>query len=203
MRTAVRLGAAFLAVFVIGVGLGLAIPRLTQRTYRLRDPTPIANRRYLNDYMYPGARSLSSYGGDGHVLREGVELSGFGYFHLATPDDYDKVVAFYADRLRMVEGPETEITDIRGQKLYEHDEAHRFQHYDDQAGPYEDIIGDTRIGLRLQENNRPLRQTSFAMGTFPYAIVVFISRGREEKETHITLYHNPNNAFVKGQKPGG
>jgi hypothetical protein len=201
MRRAIRLGAAFLAVFVIGAGLGLAIPRLTHRTYRLRDPVPISNSNYLNDYRYPRARALSSYGGDGYVLREGLELSGFSYFHDATLDDYDKVVAFYADRLRMVGGPETEITDIRGQKLYEHDEAHRFQHYDDQAGPYEDIIGDTRIGLRLQENNRPLQQTSFAMATFPYAILVFISRGRDENETHITVYQHLNNAFVKGQKP--
>jgi hypothetical protein len=201
MRRAVRLGAAFLAVFVIGAGLGFAIPRVTQRTYRLRDPVPISSGKYLNDYIYPGARSLSSYGGDGYILREGLELSGFGYFHLATLDDYDKVVAFY--RLKMVVGPETEITDIKGEKLYEHDEPHKFHHYDDQAAPHEDIIGDTRIGLRLQENNRPLRQTSFAMATFPYAIVVFISRGREENETHITLYQHPNNAFLKGQNPAG
>jgi hypothetical protein len=193
MRRAIRLGAAFLAVFVIGAGLGVAIPRLTQRTYRLRDPASISSGKYLDDLIYPGAGVLNSYGGDGYSLREGLELSGFGYFHLATPDDFDKVVAFY--RLKMVEGPETEITNIKGEKLY------TFQHHDDQAAPYEDIIGDTRIGLRLQENNRPSRQTSFAMATFPYAIVVFISRGREENETHITVYQHSNNAFVKGQKP--
>src|SRR5262245_56115670 len=201
MRRALRLGAAFLVVFVIGAGFGFAIPRLTQRTYRLRDPDAMSSGKYLNDYVYPGARALSSYDGDGDNLREGLELSGFGYVHLATSDDYDKVVAFY--RLKMVEGPETEITKIKGEKLYEHDEPYTFHHHDVQAARYEDIIGDTRIGLRLQENNRPSRQTSFAMATFPYDIVVLISRGREEKETHITLYFHPNNAFLKGQKPAG
>jgi hypothetical protein len=179
MRKACLLGAAFVVVLAIGVGIGFAIPRPGQPPYKLRDPVPP-----WEDYKYPGAKIVSQCTGGGSSVQE-LELSGINCASMVTPDDFDKVVAFYGDRLK-AEGNGSGIGN----------------HIDVSAGPGGVIIGDSRVSLHQQGKDRPLRLTSLAVRTYPYDVVVFISRDREETETYITLYHHPNNALVKGQKSG-
>ena len=179
MKRIVLVIVAFLVAIAAGVGIGYVAGR-----NNLLGREPAAKSRGDDEsdwkqWKYPGSTELGSSRGGGGQVRE-ANLPPHYCLAMATPDDFEKVLGFYADK--------TGIANLAtvgggGSKM----------HFDSARTDIEDwfTIDDSLPANRSDSSKRPVKIKVFAQRTLAADVTMFISRASDEQDTHIILAYYP------------
>jgi hypothetical protein len=187
MRKRLLIGICLLALFAAGVGLGMFVQ------YRLQiavaeatarqvldlargfagegDPGPPAPA--LEDWHYPGAIEQGSIKGTSLEINGQIVKPAPIYVLWGTPDDYDKVVAFYAEK--------GGFKQIGGQGFEGNTRGESNVVLSDDWNPERNPDGSGK--------SRPIRALCLRRRCGSYDLAIFITRAQGEGHTHIVLLY--------------
>jgi hypothetical protein len=178
-------GVGLLALFAAGVGLGMfmqsrlqpAVAEVVARRYldltrslagesELGLPAPP-----LTDWRYPGAREYGTTTGSSLEINGQIIRPAPSYVRSTTPDDYDKVVAFYAEK-----------------GGFHHTSGSAFE--GNSQGESNVVLTDDWNPER-SDKSRLVRALCMRRRCGSYDLTVFITRAHREGLTHIVLLYEP------------
>jgi hypothetical protein len=172
-----------IVVFLVAITAGVGIGYLAGRN-NLLGREPVAKSRGVDEsdwkqWKYPGSRELASSQGGGIQVME-TSLPQHYCLAMATRDDFEKVLGFYADKtgianLATVGGGGSRV------------------HFDSAGTDIEDwfAIDDSLPANRSDSAKRPVKTKVFAKRTLAADVTMFISRATDEQDTHIILAYYP------------
>jgi len=171
MKKVLRLSLATAGLFTVGLWIGYSFGF---RSGLVASTTAAAAEKPADwqEWKYPGitVEVSTSRGMEGHILGQVIRPQ--VCFIGTTPDEFDKVVAHYAEKCPESRLPAEFGTEgVRGTVV--------------QSNQLDDSCTSTRRG----NPPRPVKLKGFAVQTASYSLVVIISRAEGEKETHILLVH--------------
>jgi hypothetical protein len=145
---------------------------------RLSDPAILDPALPWETWQYPGSKVDNSSTGGGFTSGA-IEFGATERIALVTPDDFDKVWAFYKDKCQLREpGDGTESHHFEGGgayiKLFDDIQAHSF------AGPKSDLLA----------------ARAFTVQSLRYQLVGFVYRPKGAASTCILLAYRPNKEFT-------
>ena len=171
LRRRLLMAAGVLGVFAAGVALGLLLPRGAARATSDVRPGNAGNGEAvprLEDWRYPGAVSRAYEGSPGFEDNGRLVVTPLHLQLWATPDDCDKVTAFYATKcgFDLKGGGDGGGSRMRGADLWAY------------------------LGVNDKEAG-PLREQYLRRRCGSYDLTVVITRVRDEGRTRIALVYEP------------
>lgn len=151
-------------------------------TYRAADPEVFAEPPPWQQWEYPDSRVHAS-GTGGHTTLGDIEFGNAERIALTTPDDFDKVLAFYKDKCKLLDpGNSSQTMRFEGGgtaqamtlKIFDDIQAHSFE------GP----------------NTEGVRARAFVVKSLRYTLVGFVYRPVPADATSILLVYRPNKEFL-------
>ena len=179
MRKRILIGIGLFAVFATGVGLGifvkLEVAKSAWNFVRGVSGEGAPPAPPLEDWRYPDALEQGTTKGMSLDFNGQAVIPTPFYTLWATPDDYDKVVAFYAGKggFKQTSG-----------------QAYAWN----SGGETNVVLGDDWNPERNPDGSaksRPIRALCLRRRCPSYDMAVFITRSGEEGHTHIVLLYEP------------
>jgi hypothetical protein len=190
MRKKFLIGMAVLAIFSAGVGIGMFVE------YRLRLRVAVAAAQPfldfarglsgeggesgpappLENWAYPGATEQGIGQGPSLVINGQTAKPAPEYLVLATPDDYEKVIAHYGTKLGFVAVNNFGFSGMTNKTSTE-------------AG-FQLALADGQDPGSASKA-RPVRVLCMRQTCASYSVIVFITRAEKESFTHVTLLYDP------------
>lgn len=150
--------------------------------FRIDDPELLAAAPSWETWKYPGSKLENSSTGGGFASA-GLEFGATERIALVTPDDFDKVWAFYKDKCQLRQ-PGDGSSNLRFEgsasnqsvtiKLFDDVQAHSF------TGPKSDLLA----------------ARAFTVHSLRYQLVGFVYRPTGAESTCILLAYRPNKEFI-------
>jgi hypothetical protein len=187
MRNPLILGISGIALLIAGAALGFLVQGQMRWGEVAGAPangrTPLASAPDISEWKYPGAEK--GVENTGASLRDAsgeklLKLTG----HAAvwtTPEDFDKVVAFYTNKLEV----ETDDPAAKSDGMYSWTSAPTVNTPMAKA-----LIPDTTPAGTKALSARPVRVQCLFRRTTSYAVTVFVSRADSEDHTHIVVAYD-------------
>jgi serine/threonine protein kinase len=159
------------------------VQRNTALLFRIGDPELLTPAPSWETWQYPGSRVVSSVRGGGSGTVQ-MEFGNTERFVLVTPDEFDKVWAFYKGKCQIPEdrngssyGPWSQMGRQGHQTIFKlRNDVHAFSF----AGPKSDA----------------LTARAFTVHSLRYQLVGFVYRPKGAESTCILLAYRPNTEFV-------
>jgi hypothetical protein len=151
-------------------------------TFRAADPDLLAEPPPWREWEYPGSRVHTSSTGGQYKLGD-IEFGSADRIALTTPDDFDKVWAFYKDMCKLLDpGTASQLVRFAGGgtaqamtlSVFDDVQAHSFE------GPKTEAV----------------RARAFAVKSLRYTLAGFVYRPATADSTCILLVYRPNKEFI-------
>jgi len=188
------IGVGLLALFAAGVGLGMFVqsrlqPALAEAVARRYldlarslggESQPGLPAPPLADWRYPGAHEYGTTTGTSLEINGQIIKPPPSYVRSTTPDDYDKVVAFYAEK-----------------GGFHHTSGSAFE--GNTQGESNVVLSDDWNPER-SDKSRAIRALCLRRRCGSYDLTVFITRAHGEGHTHIVLLYEPKVGGAAAQR---
>jgi len=150
-------------------------------TFRAADPELLAEAPPWQNWQYPGSQVHASNTGGSHKLGN-IEFGHAERIALTSPEEFDKVWAFYKDKCKLLDPGSSHTMRFEGGGTAE---AMTFKVFDDiQAHGFEGPKSDA------------VRARAFVVQSLRYTLVGFVYRPATKDATGILLVYRPNKEFI-------
>jgi hypothetical protein len=150
--------------------------------YRAGDQTLLAPAPPWEEWKYPGSRVHNSAVGGGYKIG-GIDVSNGDRVALVTPDDFDKVWAFYKERCQLRGG-------ISAGNLIRFETEHGTQGITVKI--FDEVQADSLEGPETES----VRARAFSVRSLRYSLSGFVYRPKGGDSTCILLVYRPNTEFI-------
>jgi len=179
MNRSVLVTAALLAALAVGIGIGYLVGRNNPGERGLAEnPTvlkPGETGPDWKEWKYPGSADHES-GQAGGGLDAGVRSPMHYDLVMTTKDDYEKVLGFYAEKTGLSLVDNDKGSGVGGGN-------HELWFVANDSSSPNDVTG-------VSQEDRPVKTKLFGKRTPAYDLTMFISRAKDEKNTHIVLVYD-------------
>jgi hypothetical protein len=151
--------------------------------FRAGDPELLAPMPSWEEWKYPGSRVSNSSTGESYKVGEIMEFSTADRVTLLTPDEFEKVWAFYKGKCKL-----RDPGDACGTLRYEVAGTERSK----TVKLFDDIRAHSFEGLKSEA----VQARAFSVQTLRYSLAGFVYRPRESESTCIQLVYRPNTEFM-------
>jgi hypothetical protein len=165
-----------------GWWMGMSKPRFS---YRVGDPDLLATAPSLGEWRYPGSKNHDVLGGSGSTVGE-IEFAHAERVVLLTPDGFDKVWNFYADKCHLHQKGQTARVGGYGTML---------------QGITLNLYDDKLIDTFEAPKSEGFQGRGFLVDSPRYCLTGFIYRLKGADSTCILLVYRPHTEFVSLLKP--
>jgi hypothetical protein len=182
MKQRIFIIGGFLVAIVLGLGIGYlagrnSLPR-QELTENAADLKPEDVERVGQDWKYPGCSAHDSSQGGGGKIGSAI-VSPHYCLVMTTPDDYEAVLKFYADKTGIPSLVAGTGGGSRGS-------------FDSKTGSLETwfVLNDS-LSPEGPNRSRTVKAKMFGKSTPTYDLTILVSRANDEKHTHIVLAYYP------------
>ena len=151
-------------------------------TYRVGDPDLLAEPPPWQHWEYPGSRVHTSNTG-GHNTLGDIEFGSAERIALTTPDDFEKVWAFYKGKCKLLD------PGVSSQTM-------RFEGGGSAQAITINVFDDIQANSFEGPNTETLRARAFVVKSLRYTLVGFVYRPVPTGSTCILLIYRPNKEFI-------
>jgi hypothetical protein len=184
---------ASLVLFGAGVAVGwFAAKRGTDTTQPNTPGKPVVFYRADKDVLapvpsweewrYPDSRPHNTSTGGGATVGE-IEISGAARVVLVTPDDFEKVWAFYKDKFKLRDPGDASS-------------SHRFEGGGNEQAVTVKIFDDVQAHTLEGPKSEGVQARGFSVQSLRYSLAGFVFRPKGGDATTIMLVYRPNTEFI-------
>jgi hypothetical protein len=151
-------------------------------SYRAGDKDLLSPAPPWEEWKYPESRVHNSSTGGGSRVGE-IEFASADRVALVTPDDFDKVWAFYKEKCKL-RGPG------------DGGSTHRFEGGGNERAVTVKLFDDVRAHSLEGPKSESVQARAFSVQSLRYSLVGFVYRPKGSDSTCILLLYRPNTEFI-------